>query len=214
VSFAALGATPGQVVYGYSLFPNDMFDANDLVYLTDAPLTTSGGINGGDIFGGTFAIFTSPPAETETSEGTPAPDISASKSVEVYDPTSAGLYSLPGNDITYTISVQNAGNGSPDVDTLFMVDSLPDDVEFYNDDIGGGDPIIFTDNGSGMTFDYPSDAGYSNGMDPPTTFSGCNYLAASGYNPNIRHVCFLPSGTMAGGTGAPGFSLEFRARIK
>ena len=214
VSFAALGAMPGQVVYGYSLFPNDMFDANDLVDLTDAPLNTSGGINGGDIFGGTFAIFTSPTAETETSEGTPAPDISASKSVEVYDPTSAGLYSLPGNDVTYTISVQNAGNGSPDVDTLFLIDSLPDDVEFYNDDIGGGDPIIFTDSGTGMTFDYASDAGYSDNAAAPTSLLGCNYAAALGYDPNIRHVCFLPSGTMAGGASTPGFTLEFRARIK
>ena len=60
VSFSAMGATPGQTVYGYSLFPNDMFDSNDLVGLSDAPLNTGTGTNGGDIFGGTFASFRDP----------------------------------------------------------------------------------------------------------------------------------------------------------
>lgn len=216
VSFGTMGATPGQTVYGYSLFPNDMFDGNDLVGLSDAPLNTSGGINGGDIYGGTFAIFSSKKAESETSEN--IPNLSTEKTIAIYDPLGEGLYAIPGNDIVYTISVSNAGSGSPDPNTLFLVDTLPPDCEFYNGDADGpgpeSDPVIFADSGTGMTFDYATDAGYATGATAPADFSACTYSPAAGYDPNVKFVCLLPSGMMAGGAAPPSFDLQFRARIR
>ncbi len=218
VSFAAMGATPGQTVYGYSLFPNDMFDSNDLVGLSDAPLNTGTGTNGGDIFGGTFAVFTTPAAELQTGTGG-TPNMAATKAIEIYDPLNEGLYSIPGNDVVYTISLTNSGSASPDANTLFFTDELPDEVEFYNGDIDGAgpqtNPIEFINTGSGLSFSYASDAGYSNGTVRPTTMAGCSYTPAAGYDPNVNYICFAPSGTMNnGGTPAPSFGLKFRARLK
>jgi len=217
VSFSAMGATPGQTIYGYSLFPNDMFDANDLVHLTDAPLNTGTGTNGGDIFGGTFAVFATTAAELVTGTGG-TPNLSAEKSVEVYDPLSQGLYAIPGNDVVYTISLTNSGNAAPDAGTMFFIDELPPEIEFYHDDIDGAgaeiNPVAFVDNSSGMSFNYASDVGYSNSAVRPTAMSGCTYTPVTGYDPNVKHICFAPSGTMATGMPAPSFGLKFRSRVK
>jgi len=217
VSFAAMGATPGQTIYGYSIFPNDMFDASDLVGLTDAPLNTGTAINGGDIFGGTFAVFTTPAAELEA-EVVETPNLVASKSVEIFDPLSEGLYAVPGNDVVYTIALSNTGAGSPDADTIFIADRLPTEVEFYFGDIDDAgpetNPIAFVDASSGLTFSYGSDSGYSNSVTSPSTLGDCTYTPVLGYDPAVTHICFAPSGTLAIGAPVSGFSVKFRARIK
>ncbi len=53
-SIASLGVNPGQTVYGYALFPNDINASNDLVNLTDFPTNTSGasGAGGLDLMAG------------------------------------------------------------------------------------------------------------------------------------------------------------------
>jgi len=217
VSFGAMGAAPSQKVYGYSLFPNDMFDANDLVGLTDAPLNTSGNVNGGDIYGGTFAIFSTPAAEAETSEGG-APDLQGNKTSNVFDPASEGLFAVPGNDVIYTINVSNQGDGSPDANSVVLIDDLPSELEFYNGDVDGPgpetQPVAFTDNASGLTFTYATDVGYSNAVSAPASFASCTYTPASGYDPAVTHICVRPAGTFAVGTPAPAFSVQFRARIR
>lgn len=217
LSFAAMGATPGQTVYGYSIFPSDMNDGNDLVGLTDAPLNTSGGANGGDIYGGTFAIFSTPAAEAEASEGGEA-DLQGNKTVEVYDPLSEGLYALPGNDVIYEISVTNVGTGSPDDGTIFLVDELPPGIEIYYGDIDDAgpetDPIAFVDNGSGLSFDFATDVGFAAGGTAPSSFAACNYTPVSGYDDSVTHLCVKPTGTMAHGASNPSFAFKFRARIK
>ena len=217
VSFAAMGATPGQTIYGYSLFPNDMFDSNDLVHLTDAPLTTGTGTNGGDIFGGTFAVFATPAAELQTGSGG-TPNLQATKSVEIYDPLNESLYAVPGNDVIYTITLANSGNASPDAGTIFFVDKIPAQIEFYNGDIDDGgpqtNPITFVPGSSGLGFTYAIDSGYSSSAVSPTNMAGCTYSPISGYDPNVKYVCFAPTGTMATGSPAPSFDLKFRAQVK
>jgi len=216
ISFDALGATAGQTVYGYSLFANDMTDSLDLVGLSNAPTNTSGNVNGGDIYGGTFAIFSSAAAEAQASEG--AASLQAQKTVEVYDPLNEGLYAIPGNDVIYDITVTNSGTASPDDNSLFLVDELPSDIIFFDGDIDDGgpltDPVEFIDNSSGLSFDASSDVGYSTGSVAPTTFTACNYPSLGGYDSNITHVCFRPTGEMSHGTPNPSFSLRFRAQIK
>ena len=216
VSFGALGATAGQTVYGYSLFANDMTDSLDLVGLSNAPTNTSGSLNGGDIYGGTFAIFSTPTAEAETSEGTA--NLEAQKTVEVYDPLGQGLYAIPGNDVIYDITVTNSGTASPDNNSLFLVDKLPSDIIFYNGDIDDGGPLTgaveFIDNSSGLSFNASSDVRYSDAPSAPASFVACNYMSPGGYDANITHVCFKPAGEMSHGTPNPSFSLRFRAQIK
>ena len=217
ISFGAMGATTGQTVYGYSLFASDVLDSHDLVDLTDAITTTSGGPNGGDIYGGTFAIFTTPAAEAEASEGG-SPDLQGSKTVTVFDPNLDGLFAVPGNDVIYNITVSNDGDGSPDADTVVLIDTLPDDVEFYHGDIDDGgpetDPVAFIDNSSGLTFSYASDVAYSNAVVAPSLFGDCIYPPSVGYDANVKHICFRPTGTLDNGSPAPGFTVQFRARIQ
>ncbi|MEO1587745.1 MAG: hypothetical protein AAFS00_10695, partial [Bacteroidota bacterium] len=38
------------------------------------------------------------------------------------------VYAIPGNDVVYTINIQNTGNGPVDNDSLFLVDQLPEEV--------------------------------------------------------------------------------------
>lgn len=215
LSFAALGASPGQTVYGYSLFGNDVVDTMDLVGLTDVPRNTGGRTNGGDIYGGTFAVFTTPAAEATVSED--LADLSGSKSVA---PVIADDFLIPGRDVFYDISVSNAGAGPTSADTIFLVDSLPSELIFLNGDADGAgpgtDPVLFTDNGSGLAFDYATDVGYSDVAAAPAQFSDCSYVPATGYDPAIKHVCIRPSGALSGANGAnpTGFSVRFRARIR
>ena len=81
--------------------------------------------------------------------------MAATKAIEMYDPLNEGLYSIPGNDVLYTISLTNSGSASPDANTMFFTDELPDEVEFYNGDIDGAgpqtNPIEFINTGSGLT---------------------------------------------------------------
>lgn len=219
VSFAAMGATPGQTVYGYSIFPNDVFDSNDLVGLTNVPLNTPAGTaNGADIYGGTYAVFATPAAELQTGSGGVA-NLQAIKTVEVFDPLNIGLYGIPGNDMVYTISVTNSGNASPDTGTIFIADKLPTQIEFYNGDIDDGgpqtDPVVFIDGGSGLSFNIATDVGYSDSAVQPLLMGDCLYNPTPGYDPNVSYICFAPSGAMAnGGPPAPNFGLQFRARVK
>ena len=49
ISISSLGINPGQKIYGYALFPNDINDSNNLINLSDFPTTTSGGSGQGGL---------------------------------------------------------------------------------------------------------------------------------------------------------------------
>lgn len=50
----------------------------------------------------------------------------------------------------------------------------------------------------------------------PTTFAACTYVPTlnNTYDPAIRHICVNPKGALASGSPAPGYTIQFRARIK
>lgn len=150
---------------------------------------------------------------------TPVPAVlGANKTVTVWDPTASGLYSLPSNDVIFSLTVTNTGNGYTDPNSLFLADSIDSDMTFYNGDIDDDgpetNPVSFVDNGSGLSFLYGSDIAYSNSVAKPTAFSACTYLPSAGYDTNVRHVCVRPSGQLSPGVSNPGFTIKFRARIK
>lgn len=128
--------------------------------------------------------------------------------------TVTGGYALPGNDMYYTISVNNIGTGATDDDSVFLVDSLPTEVEFYRGPLASV-PVTFSETGTGLDpFDYAADVGFSNAAAKPTSFAQCNYTPAAGYDPAVRYICFNPKGAMAAGDPNPQFTYEFRVRIK
>jgi len=146
------------------------------------------------------------------------PTIGANKSVGIFS-GSASPYAIPGSDVIYTISVDNTGSGPVDADSLVLIDALPPEITFYNDDIDDGGPltgIIDFDAGtSGLTFTEATDLGFSNAATKPTNFAACNYPPAAGYDPNITFVCLAPKGAMNEGTiTSSAFEISFRAAIE
>lgn len=144
--------------------------------------------------------------------------LSANKTMTMYDSVGVGSYAIPGNDVIYEISVEHVDGQNLDQDSVFLVDSLPPEISFYNGDIDDAGPevhpVTFTDNSSGLVFDYNSDVGFSNATAAPTNFAGCNYVPVNGYDPNVKYICFNPSGTFQAGTPNPSFSVSFRGQIK
>ena len=142
-------------------------------------------------------------------------DLTANKSVAVYDPQDQGLYAIPGNDVIYTFTIENLGTGEVDSGSLMLIDNMPDELTFYNGDIDDAgpetDPVSFADTAGNLTFDYGVDAAFSDGASAPTSFADCDYTPAAGYDPDVNFICLNPKGVMAGGST---LTLSFRARIE
>lgn len=141
------------------------------------------------------------------------------KSSTVYNSPGTILFSLPGNDVLYTISVSNTGSASTDANSVIVFDALPNTLTFFNGDVDDGGPLTgpvsFTQTGAGLTFTPVTDLRYSNLVAAPTSFAACTYTPVAGYDPAVRHICFNPKGTMlSGGPPTPQFNLQFRTRIK
>lgn len=147
-----------------------------------------------------------------------SPTLTASKTVAIYNPTGTTPFATPGNDVIYSLTVQNSGSGAVDADTLFIVDSLPAEVTFYNGDMDGAGPatgaVYFTQSGAGLTFTLATDLKYSSSATRPTNFAACAYAPSAGYDANIKHVCLNPKGAMLAGSPNPSFTAQFRVRIK
>ncbi len=145
-------------------------------------------------------------------------ELTGQKTAAVYDPLSEGLYMVPGNDVIYTISFSNIGDGAADNDSVEIIDAIPSEIEFYNGDIDDTGPettaVTGTDNGSGLTFNYAADVRFSNSGPAPANFAACGYTPAAGYDANVTYICVNPSGVMAAGNADPSFDVQFRARIK
>ena len=151
------------------------------------------------------------------------PSLDAEKTVSMFGTSGAASYALPGNDVIYSISVSNSGTGPADEDSIELIDVMPPEVSFWNGDIDTGGPDNFSDTtpvaivqtaGTGLTFDYNTDVRFGFGTTAPSDFNSCTPLAPDGtYRDDVTFICFNPKGFFNGGTPAPSFSLNFRARI-
>ena len=67
-----------------------------------------------------------------------------------------------------------------------------------------------------LTYSASIDLKYSNLAAAPASFAACTYVPSvtNAYDPAIRHICVNPKGALAAGSPAPGYTLQFRARIK
>ena len=144
--------------------------------------------------------------------------LTISKTSLIYDQPGKATFAIPGNDAIYTITVTNIGNGPTDNNSVFIYDTLPSQVSFFNGDVDGtgpvAGPVIFTQNGAGLTYTDATALKFSNQLVAPVNFAACTYTPVAGYDPNIRYVCFNPKGAMLSGSPAPSFSVQFRTQIK
>ena len=159
-------------------------------------------------FGGVNVRFDGAIYNTQCAEGAAepvTPNVSVVKTVAMFDPAE---YAIPGNDIVYTITVTNSGDGVVDNDTLELIDVMPSEVAFFN---MSPSPVTFTDNGSGLTFDVATDVGFSDAATAPSDFSACNYTPnPNDYDDAVTFICFNPKGTM---NAMSSWSVGFRSQI-
>lgn len=59
-------------------------------------------------------------------------NVTAVKTVEVYDPASAGLYMTPGNEVLYKIIVNNDAAATAQAEDIDLSDTLPSNVRFVS----------------------------------------------------------------------------------
>ncbi len=146
------------------------------------------------------------------------PDLQVVMSVDVYDPDTLNLYSLPENDVVTTLSVTNAGEGSVDAGSINLIIPVSNELTFYNGDFDDAGPetdaVIFNETSSGLSFNSATNLAFANGATKPADFASCTYSPALGYDPNVTFVCVNPSGSMQFGNPDPTFSVQFRSRIE
>lgn len=150
--------------------------------------------------------------------------IEAQKTVTIWDPANQGLYAIPGNEVIYTFTVTNVGDGDVDQNSMILIDGLPPELEFWNGDIDAGGPDNFPGTqrigfvqtiGTGVTFNAATDLRFRTGSTPPANFSQCTAVAADAtFRPDLTHICLNPKGTLSNGTPDPTIELSLRARIK
>lgn len=144
--------------------------------------------------------------------------VSVTKTSQVWNPGAASAFATPGNDIRYQIVISKPASAGLTKNSLFVVDSLPADVSFYNGDVDDGGPettaIGFSQIGSGVVFNYASDVRFSSSVSPPGNFAACTYVPSAGYDPNVRHICLNPKGALLGSSSAVSFTVFFRAQIQ
>lgn len=153
---------------------------------------------------------------TQCQESSDPTNLSASKSVAIHGPLGQGLYAVPGNDVIYTISIENTGTGDVDSGSLVLIDNMPSEVVFYNDDIDDAgpetNPVAFQDSGGGLIYTYSTDVSFSDSATEPSSYADCNYTPTIiGYDPNVSYICINPKGVMVGSST---WSVSFRARIE
>jgi hypothetical protein len=146
----------------------------------------------------------------------PKGKLEATKSVAIWDPTSLGLYHLPGNDVVYSFDVSNVGYTPIAVHSIRLEDVLPPEVDFYNGELDPFDAIVtgpFSfENTSGTTgLTCCSASAHSDFANSPGTSPTFGFVPAAGYDGDVSHIQITPAGEMAPQTS---FVVSFRARIK
>lgn len=144
--------------------------------------------------------------------------LSVTKTSSVWTPT-GGLshFAIPGNDIKYSVTVSKPASAGVSDDSLFLVDTLPTNVVFYNGDVDDGgpetSPVGFSQVGTGVTFNYATDVAFSNSLAIPISFAACTYVPTTDYDSTVRHVCINPKGALLGSSGTTSFTVFFRAGL-
>lgn len=161
--------------------------------------------------GGAWDI-TSEFSATATAAGVAA--LSVALTSEVFDPLASNPFATPGNDILLTTTVTNGGTGSTDTDSIFVTIAVDPANAFFNDVTPAlGGVVGFQSNTPTLSFTPANDLRYSSSAAAPTSFAQCTYTPATGYDPQVRHVCLNPKGSLPNGSPQGQFAIRMRARI-
>jgi hypothetical protein len=146
-----------------------------------------------------------------TAQGTAELQVAMSSSLFAVAPPNP--FAVPGNDMVLTATVTNAGTGSTDANSVFAVVSINPANTFYNDATPAFGGIVgFTSGSPALTFNPATDLRFSNNITPPSSLAQCTYTPTSGYDPQVRHVCFNPKGAMPNAAPAGQFAVQLRVR--
>lgn len=183
-------------------------------------LTTLEPVSVGDIISSTTTRRTADGAWDITSEfsavatadGVAA--LTVAMTSEVFDPPADNPFATPGQDILLTTTVSNVGTGSTDADSIFVAIAIDAANTFSNAATPAlGDVVGFTSAAPALAFDPASDLAFSSAAAAPTSFDQCTYTPATGYDPQVRHVCLNPKGTLPNGEAQGQFAVQIRVRI-
>jgi uncharacterized repeat protein (TIGR01451 family) len=123
----------------------------------------------------------------------------------------------PGAVMLYTVTVSNSGPVGTDSNSINIADALPPDIALYVD-ASGGDPIAFVDGSptSGISYDFATAVAFSNQPGGGAPYNYTPTPDGNGFDASVTGFLVTPIGTLAGtaGSGAPEFSLRYRARIQ
>ncbi|MBW0006797.1 MAG: DUF11 domain-containing protein [Sphingomonas sp.] len=138
----------------------------------------------------------------------PLPSVTVTKTSAPYDTTGVTRFAVPGADVAYTLTVTNSGGSKVDLNSLVLADVLPANVTFYNGDFNPGSPGMgpFELTAGSSTVTLPA-SGRSYSDNGGATYT---YTPSAGYDPNVKALKLIPSGTMAANSS---FTIRFRARV-
>jgi trimeric autotransporter adhesin len=130
------------------------------------------------------------------------------------DPVNNGVNPrrIPNAVVRYDITVTNSGPGTVDAGSLTLTDPIPADAAMYVSTTSGN-PVVFVDSGSGLTYSYATHVTYSS-SGPSGPWNYTPVPDANGFDPAVRAVRIAPAGVMsAAGVGNPAFTIQFRVRV-
>ncbi len=134
---------------------------------------------------------------------------------DVFEPSAGNPFATPGNDLLLTTTVNNVGNGSTDADSIFAVVSINPANAFLNAVTSALSGVVgFNSASPGLTFNPANDLRFSNAAQAPTAFAQCTYTPVAGYDPQVRHVCLNPKGTLPTGSPQSTFNVRVRVRVQ
>jgi uncharacterized repeat protein (TIGR01451 family) len=152
------------------------------------------------------------------------PLLTHQKTVQVLsDPINgtANPKNIPGAENVYTVSVSNTGLGGVDTNTLVIVDAIPANSELFTGNFSVGALYAFTDGAlpSGLSCSFTALSNLSDCVDFSSD-SGVTwtYVPNGGYDSAVTNLRFRLVGSMnadaVAGSPYPGFSLQFKVRVK
>lgn len=135
-------------------------------------------------------------------------------------------YNIPGAAILYSVQSTNTGLGSPDNNTVIMLDQIPANTELFVNDLGGAGsgPVLMIDGtapvNSGLSYTFTSlgstidDIEFSNDNGGSWTYTPVPDV--DGYDASVTNIRVNPKGVMraSNGTDDPTFTLRFQVRVQ
>lgn len=216
-------------------------DDGDSIFTTsDAPIASTVGLASGDSVEvisvydiGNFTSGIATVVITATSQYDPIatdsvtdtinalfPDITSLKFISAVADTTAATpggadKALPGAVITYTITVTNSGNASPNTDTMVIRDTVPSTVQMY---IGTGvsSPVSFDPGTTTLSYNYSSlasttdDISFTSESGPSPAYTYTPVPDPQGYDGSLTGFRVDPDGDFDGSTS---FDLSYDVRI-